>query len=71
MNIQTIKENVAHHCPLVIKLSSGEQIVVHHTDYAMFPPDSDGIFVVCETTVRLHIIDANQVVDVTFSKAVA
>ncbi len=70
MNIQTIKENVHQHCPLIIKLSSGASLIVVHTDYAMFPPASD-TFIVCEPGGRLHILDANQVVDVTFSRAEA
>ncbi len=68
MNIQTIKENVTHQCPLTLRLSNGDQVLIPHTDFIMFPPPMVDTILVVDGLSRIHIIDTWQVVDMVFTK---
>ncbi len=68
MNIQTIRENVASQCPLTLRLSNGDQVLIPHTDFIMFPPPMVDTILVVDSLSRIHIIDTWQVVDMVFAK---
>ena len=68
MTVKNIKGLVTKF-PVLINLSDGRQLSVGHTDYLLYlPPISGEVVIVVEKTGQVHMVDAAQIVDVTFER---